>query len=216
MEILHEPQVMAQTALPYIDEYTDEDRRHAEELIEEELRRTGQFGAAHDPVPTVFPSFAAPDSAIAHEYERIARGEPMKKLPPPPQGTNVPDPAGQKPDDWMKAAHHLGALKEYQYARQENLELMSVYGGNAWLVYIKYLEDVYNRVMDDLNATKDCVKEVNNLRKTDQMEAKEKLDYLHAKWVAAVKKNENLAVACEELEKQINEMISQKSIEEKR
>lgn len=214
MDIMHEPQVMAQSALPYIDEYTDEDRRRAEELIEEELRRTGQFGASHDPAPTVFPSFAAPDSAIAQEYERIARGEPMQKLPPPPQGAKIPDPESQEPADWMSAVRHMGVLEEHQRTRLENLELMSVYGGNSWLVYIKYLEDIYNRIMDNVNATKDCVKEVNNLRKTDQTDAKEKLTYLHAKWVAAVRKNENIAAACEELERQINEMTSRKESKE--
>lgn len=208
---MHEPQVMALSALPYIDEYTDEDRRRAEEMIEEELRRTGKFGTAHDPTPTVFPSFVPADSAIAHEYERISRGEPMAKLPPPPQGANIPDPESQDPADWRAAAHHLGVMEEHQRARLENLELMSVYGGNSWLVYIKYLEEIYRKIMDDVQATKDCVKEVNNLRKTDQMEAQEKLSYLHAKWMAAIKKNENLASACEELEKQINEMTTPKN-----
>lgn len=210
---MNEPQVMAQSALPYIDEYTEEDRRRAEELIEEELRRTGQFGATHDPAPTVFPCYASADSPLAHEYERIARGEPMQKLTQLlPPGTSITEPASQEPPAaWEASARHLGVLEEYQRARQENLELMSVYGGNSWLVYIKYLEEIYNKVMNDVAATKECVKEVNNLRKTDQTEAKEKLSYLHAKWMGAVAKNENLAAVCEELEKQIQEMISQEN-----
>uniref|UniRef100_A0A1I8F438 Pre-mRNA-splicing factor SPF27 n=1 Tax=Macrostomum lignano TaxID=282301 RepID=A0A1I8F438_9PLAT len=118
------------------------------------------------------------------EFERLSSRQPpehmsMKRyeLPAPPTGrlTDV--------QSWRDSVDNSRAQLEHQSVRIENLQLLLAHGSDAWRCH----NDTLVRM-----ATRKAVKEVNLQRKTEQVQAGERLHTLEDTWVHLVMKNYEL------------------------
>lgn len=122
----------------------------------------------------------------------------------------LPEPTiGKQKDEssWQKCLQNSNAQLEHQYFRKLNLNLMDLYGSEAW--------KSYNEVLDNLSKInekkridkKRKVQETNYERKMSQEKAGEKLKHLEANWVSLVSKNFEIEQACLNSENEINMLV---------
>eukprot|EP00727_Mastigamoeba_balamuthi_P000785 m51a1_g10703 hypothetical protein (213) ;mRNA; f:159374-160318 len=177
-------------ALPYVDEYTDEQRLAAERLVTQELRSAPPRRHAMAPAAP-FPAYS---DALREELPRLARGEPMKPL----EATRSVRGAGTREelDEARRESEYLGL-------RAANADLLAAYGANAWLMHNKTLDAVLQTLRRDAEAARAAVVETNRQRKAEQRQLADQLEALEARWLAGVQKNAEIAEACAKLEHQI-------------
>jgi pre-mRNA-splicing factor SPF27 len=104
---------------------------------------------------------------------------------------------------WKSAVDNAHAQVEHQRNRARNLELMSMYGTQAWKMRGGQLENVEKAAQAQFQALQEAIQEVNWDRKTEQERHGEELHTLETQWGALVSKNFEIERACAELEAQI-------------
>lgn len=206
-------------ALPYIDQgYDDPGVRDAVlAMVEEETRRYRPTKNYLEHLPPVnLHSFET--EVIKAEFERLQARQPMEmlsmkryELPHPPAGKTTDLQA------WMECVDNSMAQLEHQATRIGNLELMVIYGCEAYKKYNSVLVQMLSQTQKRLQELRKMIQEINWQRKNTQTVAGEKLRDLESSWVSLVSKNYEIESACAEIEKIITalEQKIQKKKEQK-
>lgn len=124
----------------------------------------------------------------------------------------LPNPPAGKLNDihaWQDSLNNSKAQLEHQFIRIQNLDLMSVYGAEAWKLYIQQLTKISAKISSELEVLRKQIQDINLQRKTKQTKAGEKLAHLHTAWVSLVGKNF-------EIERAINQLEIEATITERR
>lgn len=195
-------------ALPYIDGITSDDRQQAEELIEEELRRSSKkpsdYLASFPPLPA---SRFEGHPILQHEYSRVKAGKPMEPL-----DTNrfrlAPPPANKQSDfnAWRKATDNAHSQLEHQYNRLLNLELLLRFGPNARRVHNKSLEGHVHRLENEIEHLQQQRDSINRQRKLSQESDGRAIQQMEQQYKSLVAKNMEINMACQELESEVNQL----------
>ena len=195
-------------ALPYIDQGYDEEgvREHVFALIEEETRRYKATKNYLEHLPPLNLTEFETD-IMKKEMERIASGQRMPllsmkryELPGPPPGRLTDIVA------WQEAVDNSQAQLEHQMNRINNLQLMSMYGTEAWKVYNTILAKMTESAQKQLNDLKKQIQEINWQRKSAQTAAGEKLKALERSWFALLSKNYEIETTCLVIEQEISQL----------
>ncbi|KAJ8683652.1 hypothetical protein QAD02_019444 [Eretmocerus hayati] len=195
-------------ALPYIDQGYDEPgvREAALAMVEEETRRYRPTKNYLEHIPPLNATAFETD-VMKQEFERLQNRLPMDvlsmkryELPPPPPG-KMNDLAS-----WTESVQNSYAQLEHQATRICNLELMTIYGSEAWKTYLQVLMKLVADAQKKLQTLKKQIQEVNWQRKSMQIQGGEKLKALEEEWVGLVSKNYEIEQACVYLEDQIRLM----------
>lgn len=121
----------------------------------------------------------------------------------------LPNPVHGKLSDvasWYEAVENSMAQLEHQSTRIGNLSLMEKYGTEAWKTYNTVISQSAGTALKEAASLKKLVQEINWQRKSDQVNAGEKLRNLEANWVGLVSKNYEIEQACVELESEITQL----------
>lgn len=201
-------EIVVVDALPYFDHEYDEPgvREAALELVEEETRRYRPTKNYLDYLPP--PNFSLFETEVLkNEFERLSNRLPMDmlsmkryELPAPPAGKTTDVQA------WQECVENSMAQLEHQATRIANLELMTMYGANAWKVHNSILAQLVEQSQKQLQELNKMIQNINWHRKQDQTKAGETLNKLEASWVGLVSKNYEIEQACAQLEKELNEL----------
>ncbi|XP_031777377.1 pre-mRNA-splicing factor SPF27 [Nasonia vitripennis] len=189
-------------ALPYIDQGYDDPgvREAAIAMVEEETRRYRPTKNYLENISTLnVNSFET--EVLKHEYERLQNRLPMDVLSM--KRYELPPPAPGKMNDlsaWNESVENSCAQLEHQSTRISNLELMMVYGCEAWKTYLEVLMKLVAEAQKQVQTLKKCIQEINWQRKSMQTQGGEKLRSLEAEWVKLVSKNYEIEQACANLE----------------
>ena len=191
-------------ALPYIDkEYEQPGVRDAAlALIEEECRRYRPTKNYLDYLPLDLTCFETETMRL--EFERLAARQPMEMLSM--KRYELPAPAaGQKNDitAWNECVENSMAQLEHMGCRIENLELLEIYGCNAWKTHNEMLSKMVEQAQKQLAGLKREIQETNWQRKSDQMAVSTQLSSAHEQWNHLVHKNFEIEAACLRLEQEI-------------
>lgn len=81
-----------------------------------------------------------------------------------------------KSNDYKQAVQNAKAQLEYQENRQLNLDLLSKFGSNAWIINNDFIEQKTKIIQDKIDDIDQELLEINMKRKQEQMFAKKKLD----------------------------------------
>ncbi|KAL6056804.1 Pre-mRNA-splicing factor SPF27 [Balamuthia mandrillaris] len=196
-------------ALPYADPFQEEERALALQLIEAEMRRFSPRDYLSHLPPSVEPTFGGSEILQA-EYKRVASG--LKMQPLDTQRYQVPKPSDlNDPQQWRKAIANAEAQLEHQNQRLTNLNLLSQYGANAWLVHNGQVEGLQRRLQQQIAAVRQEINEVNRQRKTEQDGASAKLSHLEMQWHELSHKNIHIDLACQQMEKEIEQLKQQQT-----
>lgn len=120
----------------------------------------------------------------------------------------LPQPAAGKMTDvaaWTECVENSQAQLEHQALRILNLELLGKYGAAAWKSSNGVLTQMVESAQKQLQDLRKKIQEINWQRKSEQVNAGEKLKELEASWVGLVSKNYEIERACAELEKEVSE-----------
>ncbi|KFM61881.1 Pre-mRNA-splicing factor SPF27, partial [Stegodyphus mimosarum] len=142
---------------------------------------------------------------IRTEFERLQARLPMEVLSM--KRYELPQPPGGKMTDlaaWTECVENSMAQLEHQATRICNLELMCIYGCEAWKSCNTVLMQMVNQAQKQLQDLRKKILEVNWQRKNSQNTAGEKLRNLESSWVGLVSKNYEIERTCAEIEKEIN------------
>ena len=121
----------------------------------------------------------------------------------------LPQPPAGKMNDvaaWTECVENSQAQLEHQSLRIQNLELMSIYGAEAWKMYNNILVQMIDQAQKQLVQLRKQIQEINWQRKNEQGIAGAKLKSLEESWVGLVSKNYEIERACAELEHEIQEL----------
>lgn len=107
---------------------------------------------------------------------------------------------------WQRCLDNSHAQLENQSIRLANLEVMSVFGVEAWKQALSHFtkQNQLLRTMHD-RLTKE-IQETNLRRKNSQLAAGEKIHSLEQSWVALISKNYEIEKACGQLQAQIEQL----------
>lgn len=192
-------------ALPYFDKGYEESgvREAAIAMVEEETRRYRPTRNYLQYLPN--PNISCFETEIMkNEFERLAARQPMELLSMRRYELPTP-PSGQRNDitAWEECVKNSQAQLQHQEIRIENLDLMLEHGCNAWRVYNDHLVLMLRDAQKKLQDVKKQIQEINWQRKTQQVQAGERLHNLEANWVNLVSKNYEIEEAIIKLEMQI-------------
>lgn len=121
----------------------------------------------------------------------------------------LPPPSAGRLNDiwaWNESLENSCAQLEHQAVRVNNLELMTVYGAEAWKANLAFLAKLKEKSTSQLDDLKKQIQEINLQRKTNQMGAGEEIKVLEEGWVSLVGKNYDIESACVQLEFEIEKL----------
>lgn len=195
-------------ALPYIDGMTNDDRHQAEELINEELKKSNKkpsdYLASFPPLPA---SRFEGHPILQHEYARVKAGKQMEAMDTS-RFHLTPPPASQQNDfgAWRAATDNAHSQLEHQYNRLLNLELLLRFGPNARRVHNKSLEGHVYRLEKEIEQLQQQKDSINKQRKLSQESDGRALQQMEQQYTALIAKNMEINMACQELESEVNEL----------
>ncbi|KAI9159355.1 hypothetical protein H9P43_008695 [Blastocladiella emersonii ATCC 22665] len=175
-------------------------------LVEEELQRSGARKMHPDVARLPKIDLFADRPALAADLARVSTGAPV-----PADGgidlsryTSVPDVASlSTPADYSAAYDYLATLLEHQSNRVANLELLGVYGANAWLYHVHQADAAAKRAEAAAAVVRDEVTRMNVERKTEQTGALDRLQRAHIELLQVRAANVNTLVALAHLEAEL-------------
>ncbi|KAK2744417.1 hypothetical protein FQN57_004314 [Myotisia sp. PD_48] len=197
-------------SLPYVDgDLTPQLRAELNDLINQELPANYQSVLHHSIPDLPLPQFS---SFFQQELDRKAKNDPMTggidlsryEAPDPPASAQSPnaDPITVI-NDWRKTLQQAYAASEHLSTRQENLELLSAHGKNAWLIGNSQLEEILRQSEKELQEIKDATELVNKERKTKQEIARGELTGLEDAWRRALSGTIDTEIATQNLRMEI-------------
>ncbi len=135
---------------------------------------------------------------------RAASGAPL----PPPDASRyrLDPPTGAAAGDaaaWAAAVANAKAQLEHQALRVQNLELLAKHGANAWLAHNRSVDAALASARSQLAQLDAAAEELHKTRKVQQTAAGAELSKLARQWDAAVRKNVEIAAACDALEAEV-------------
>lgn len=195
-------------ALPYVDVITADDRRQAEELIKEELKRSSkkpsEYLAKFAPMPST--RFEG-HPVLQHEYDRVKAGKPLE--PFDTSRFHLAQPPANKQNDfsaWRKATDNAHSQLEHQYNRLLNIELLLRFGSNARRHHNQSLEGHIHRLERDVQRLSEQQDSINKQRKLSQQGDGRALQQLEQQYRALVAKNMEINMACQELASEVSQL----------
>merc|ERR1711864_49529 len=137
------------------------------------------------------------------EFDRLASRQPMDTLSMKRYELPTP-PAGKMTDiaAWTECVDNSMAQLEHQRTRILNLDLMLDYGAESWKQYNEVLQEMLNRVQNQLGEVKKRIQEVNWSRKNQQTLVGDRLKQLETNWVGLVSKNYEIEQAVLNMEQE--------------
>jgi len=191
-------------ALPYIDDYSPEAEEMATKLIQEEMKTFAPPDYLENQ-PLQFPTFGS-SVLLKNEWDRMVKtGDP--KLPPLDisryAAGNPPVSKIKSVESWEDALKMTKHQLLYQTNRLENLELLKLYGANAWRLHNESLNQIEQQLQNTLNELRQEIEQTNWQRKRAQTEIGNRLTQLESEWHELVFKNFEIEKACIKLEEQI-------------
>ena len=124
----------------------------------------------------------------------------------------LPSPSAGRLNDvwaWNESLDNSYAQLEHQSIRVNNLELMNIYGAEAWKAYNSFMTKLLDKSRVQLDELKKEIQEINLNRKINQTTAGEKIKVLEDNWVSLVSKNYEIERACVQMESEIAQMERQ-------
>lgn len=196
----------ATTALPYIDQHLEnigQMKEYVNQLIQEEMNTfTPPDYLAHMPKPEL--EFID-RTAIQTELKRLAARQPMKSIDKSRYRVDPPAPDSDEPT-WKAALDNAMAQAQHQELRLENVELLREYGPNQLKVQNDELEFIKNGMAAQHESLKRKTEAINKARKTEQLQAGERLYNLESKWQQLVYNNREIETACEALQRDVKRL----------
>ncbi|KNE70299.1 hypothetical protein AMAG_14447 [Allomyces macrogynus ATCC 38327] len=194
---------MSSDALPYVDtQYTiPEVKTLVDQMIDAELR-TMRTNAPHDRVASIPPiSLFSERPALQDALARTSQSEPTDGIDLDAYNlVEFDDPSNVPPEEWLAAVQRASTLLQHQATRLENLELLGVYGSNAWLYHLHQMEAAVKAAEGALARAQAAVTRVNRERKTEQTEALDKLQRAHLQLLETRTSNLQTLLAVAQLE----------------
>ncbi|KAI1285503.1 Pre-mRNA-splicing factor SPF27 [Halotydeus destructor] len=193
-------------ALPYIDQGYDEPgvREAVFAMIDDETKRYKPTKNYLEHLPEIRLHEFETDT-MKNEMERISSRTPMEQLSM--KRYELPGPAPGKMTDiqaWTESVDNSMAQLEHQNIRLANLTIMNKFGAEAWKTYNTVLAQSLEKHQKEAQQLKKTIQEINWQRKSDQLNAAEKLKSLENNWVNLVSKNYEIEQACLDIEKEIS------------
>ncbi|KAI9033297.1 Pre-mRNA-splicing factor SPF27 [Hyaloraphidium curvatum] len=182
-------------AMPYVDrDYeTAAMKTQVDRMIQEELQRGGNREATS--LPKEIELFAG-NKLLAAELERAAAGQKLAAIDF--ERYSLPAPPLDKDDDvaaWEQAVDNAKAQMEAQYNRMMNLELLSKFGPNSWLMHNYQVEHLVKQLQAQLEDYRKKLLELNKTRKFDQISQGNVLQSLELRWSELIGKVISLEAA---------------------
>uniref|UniRef100_A0A1I8FQW6 Pre-mRNA-splicing factor SPF27 n=1 Tax=Macrostomum lignano TaxID=282301 RepID=A0A1I8FQW6_9PLAT len=184
---------------PYVDRGFDEAgvREAALAWLKRRCDATGQLKLFGTPAPLNLHQFET--DILRAEFEPIRTASP---------------PTGRLTDvqSWRDSVDNSRAQLEHQSVRIENLQLLLAHGSDAWRCHNDTLVRMVAETERRLQATRKAVKEVNLQRKTEQVQAGERLHTLEDTWVHLVMKNYELEREIADLETAVSKAEAERPL----
>lgn len=196
----HAVQLAPTDALPYFDrdlELQPGLRSRVDALIAEEQASMQPLEEAiSSRLPPAYELFSSrPD--LRAELERVAAGQPSQHtldthrytLPAPSSGEAA------SLEEWQAAVDSAHAQLGHMDVRLKNVELLKMYGSNAWRLSNFQQEQDIRHLSEQVELLKNETNEINRLRQKDQTEAGSKLAILEKRWTELISRGLQLEVA---------------------
>jgi hypothetical protein len=191
------------TALPYVD--AEGPGPVVQGLIEAEMRTFTpvNYLEGHSTATLTFEA----SELLRKEWDAMQSSNGSRKLgvidltrytvPPPPPSDNKSVTA------WEEAVKNAKAMLVHQSTHAENLELLKLYGANAWRDCNEKLEQLRSRLQNEVNEAQKQLDKLNLDRKNEQLPVGRKLVQLEDEWSQLVERNRALARAISNLEQEL-------------
>ncbi|KAL2911644.1 hypothetical protein HK105_208908 [Polyrhizophydium stewartii] len=167
-------------SLPYID--PDYDPAVVQALIDEELRTHSARRPSADSIAHSEPALFKDRPGLRSLLESAAAGNKIHAIDT--QRFRLEGPVdGQA---WDRAIANATSQLEHQNQRLVNLELVSKFGANAWLIHNYQLEAGIRVLKRQLEICLEETQAVNKARKSDQIHAKPTLSSLSERWTQLI------------------------------
>ncbi|KAK3238373.1 hypothetical protein CYMTET_51609 [Cymbomonas tetramitiformis] len=194
--------------LPYVDELPEGWQKGVNQLIQEEMRRSSKTVADYlSDLPPLPPQRFKEGSMIADEMDRVAANQKLTAIDTARYALQQP-PLNRRNDvgAWKQAVNNARAQLEHQALRLTNLELLAKFGANAWRVHLQHLEATVKGQEDQQASYQKEIESVNSERKLKQVSVGNSLRECEEEWQGLVSKNMQIDLACQELEKEIDQL----------
>lgn len=176
-------------SLAYVDPVTDEEKRVAQELIHEEMKRMNTVPEEYLEETPRFASVSSETSPSDGRPSDIRLD--MARYDPPDPSTSI---------EYAEALDAARVQLEYQKARVINLQLLQKYGPVSWRAHNEVLSAILEKTREELNTVLGDSNHINKERKMEQVAAAGEggctLGQEHRTYVELVEKNAQILHAC--------------------
>ncbi|KAJ3201132.1 hypothetical protein HK099_002355, partial [Clydaea vesicula] len=196
--------------LPYIDLEYSNDQRLAQEvdlLIEKEMKKRK---LPAEPKEYEFKNNSS--SSINKYLERISEGEKLDSINV--SRLRLLEPSNFDVKEWSESLDNSYVQLEHQNLRMLNLEFLSKFGQNLWLIANFNLESYLKVLNSKLLEVKDEIKLLNRKRKEDQVKGGDKLYILKHKKVDLINNLNKVNIAKKKLHLEVEKL--RKDLEKKK
>ncbi|RXK35604.1 pre-mRNA-splicing factor SPF27 [Tremella mesenterica] len=189
-------------ALPYYDKQIDDPhfKAKAQALIEAEMRSTPKVEVDDPRLPPqteIFSKSSGLRELLDNYNEHPIRGIDVSKYAPPQANPN-------ESLDELKEIEKRGWIGEGHMAlRNENVQILSTYGPNAWLVRNYQLSTQLTELQAAVTEMKERVTELNRARRVFQEDTGQHLSRLEGRWQDLVGATVQLEMACGAMEGEV-------------
>ncbi|EGC39319.1 hypothetical protein DICPUDRAFT_86122 [Dictyostelium purpureum] len=203
-------------SLPYVDdEITENERIYIQKLIDEEkatFSPPDYLSQLPQHVDIDYKSF----NFLENDFKRMEENRKMDEFDINRYKVTSPTGANIKNEKiWNESLNNARSQLEHQDIRKINLELLQRYGANSWKLYLSDLELLQKILKKQLEQKKAEIEEVNIQRKIKQEDTIEKIRQHENKWLNLVYKNKEIELACQSVQREIDQLKIQKEKEEK-
>ncbi|CAG9320664.1 unnamed protein product [Blepharisma stoltei] len=177
-------------ALPYLDKYTENDNKIANELVQKEMKsfEPGDY-LKELPLPkTNFES--AP--YFKEFFDNYSKENPVK--------------AEAETENSIEELRKAKLQFCYNEMRNSNLKLLTKFGAEAWKRHIKDLDSYLKRIEKTVKNYENTNTAINQHRKADQENAETQIKSLQTEWSQLVKRNNELKILRNSMAGKVNKL----------
>lgn len=180
-------------ALPYCDEFSEEERRIAEELIQEEMKNVEKkdYLASLNIPKKMFESCPLFKASLEGVKEKGVDLERYKEL----NSENI--------SDWEHAQNRITLLFAHSEIRKMNLDLLLEYGTSAWTLHNTNLSAYKERLSSLISKLTSENDSINSSRKSFQENLRETLSFLSSEYLSLCSSNRSLEATKRKLQQEI-------------
>eukprot|EP00158_Paraphelidium_tribonemae_P005681 Partr_v1_DN27462_c1_g1_i1_m72076 putative Breast carcinoma amplified sequence 2 len=194
---------MGLDSLPYVDREYEEMKDQVDALVASE-KRSLNLPPESQEILARFPSastFFTQSPLLSLDMERVASGKPLSPLPEFSLDNIVDSQKPKSVEAVSRASESVCLQFEYLKNSLVNMELLSKFGSNAWLLQNHASERLVRDYEKAAEANVQAIAGVNRKRKLAQIEAGRELMALEERWIGLVNSKLQVELANEELEK---------------